>query len=142
MHGCLWLIHADVWQRPTQYCKALILQLKKTEKKKKRERESAGRTQVCTQTVSSLRAGGLNASGASMVPEREQDSINSNKTSPSPSSRVLRGSLRNRGNDPFLFCSFFLKKIVLFFLARLICQTRLISLPSIWVTEPEVQRCH
>ena len=24
----LWLIHIDVWQKPTQYCKALILQLK------------------------------------------------------------------------------------------------------------------
>ena len=25
----LWLIHADVWQKPTQYCKAIILQLKR-----------------------------------------------------------------------------------------------------------------
>ena len=25
---CLWLIHADIWQRPTQYCKPIILQLK------------------------------------------------------------------------------------------------------------------
>ena len=24
----LWLIHADVWQKPTQHCKAMILQLK------------------------------------------------------------------------------------------------------------------
>ena len=24
----LWLIHADVWQKLTQYCKAIILQLK------------------------------------------------------------------------------------------------------------------
>ena len=24
----LWLIHVDVWQNPTQYCKAIILQLK------------------------------------------------------------------------------------------------------------------
>ena len=24
----LWLIHDDVWQKPTQYCKAIILQLK------------------------------------------------------------------------------------------------------------------
>ena len=24
----LWLIHADVWQKPTQHCKAIILQLK------------------------------------------------------------------------------------------------------------------
>ena len=22
----LWLIHVDVWQKPTQYCKAIILQ--------------------------------------------------------------------------------------------------------------------
>ena len=29
-HMCnLWLIHAVVWQKPTQYCKAIILQLKK-----------------------------------------------------------------------------------------------------------------
>ena len=25
----LWLIHVDVWQKPTQYYKAIILQLKK-----------------------------------------------------------------------------------------------------------------
>ena len=25
----LWLIHVDVWQKPKQYCKAIILQLKK-----------------------------------------------------------------------------------------------------------------
>ena len=24
----LWLIHVDVWQKSTQYCKAIILQLK------------------------------------------------------------------------------------------------------------------
>ena len=24
----LWLIYVDVWQKPTQFCKALILQLK------------------------------------------------------------------------------------------------------------------
>ena len=24
----LWLIHIDAWQKPTQYCKAIILQLK------------------------------------------------------------------------------------------------------------------
>ena len=26
--GYLWLIHVDVWQKPTQYCKAIIPQLK------------------------------------------------------------------------------------------------------------------
>ena len=25
---CLWLIHTDVWQKPAQYCKAIILQFK------------------------------------------------------------------------------------------------------------------
>ena len=25
---CLWLIHIDIWQKLTQYCKAIILQLK------------------------------------------------------------------------------------------------------------------
>jgi len=24
----LWLIHVDVWQKPTQYCKVIILKLK------------------------------------------------------------------------------------------------------------------
>ena len=31
----LWLTHADVWQKPTQYCKAIILQLKIEQLKKK-----------------------------------------------------------------------------------------------------------
>ena len=25
----LWLIHVDIWQKPTKFCKAIILQLKK-----------------------------------------------------------------------------------------------------------------
>ena len=28
-HVHQWLIHVDVWQKPSQYCKAIILQLKK-----------------------------------------------------------------------------------------------------------------
>ena len=31
---CLWLIHADVRQKPTQYCKAIIPQIKINELKK------------------------------------------------------------------------------------------------------------
>ena len=27
--GILWLTHVDVWQKPPQYCKAIILQLKR-----------------------------------------------------------------------------------------------------------------
>ena len=27
-HVFLWLIHVDIWQRPSQYCKVMILQLK------------------------------------------------------------------------------------------------------------------
>ena len=26
--GCLWLIHVDIWQKPSLYCKVIILQLK------------------------------------------------------------------------------------------------------------------
>ena len=29
----LWLMHVDVWQKPVQYCKAIILQLKINSKK-------------------------------------------------------------------------------------------------------------
>ena len=32
----LWLIHVDVWQKLTQYCKAIILQLKIDKLRKKR----------------------------------------------------------------------------------------------------------
>ena len=31
-----WLIHVDIWQKPTQYCKAIILQLKINKKFLKR----------------------------------------------------------------------------------------------------------
>ena len=33
-YTCLWLIHIDVWQRPTHYCKAIILQLQTNFKKR------------------------------------------------------------------------------------------------------------
>ena len=32
-----WLIHVDVWQKPTQHCKAIILQLKINKLKKKKK---------------------------------------------------------------------------------------------------------
>ena len=35
----LWLIHVDIWQKPTQYCKAILLELKINKFFKKRERE-------------------------------------------------------------------------------------------------------
>ena len=31
----LWLIHVDVWQKPTQFCKAFILKLKNKQTNKK-----------------------------------------------------------------------------------------------------------
>lgn len=36
-HVYLWQIHADVWQKPTPYCKATILQLKMNTLKKKKQ---------------------------------------------------------------------------------------------------------
>ena len=37
MYVYLWPIHVDVWQKPTQYCKAIILQLKIDKLKKKKK---------------------------------------------------------------------------------------------------------
>ena len=34
MYVYLWLIHLDIWQKLTQYCEAIILQLKKLQNKK------------------------------------------------------------------------------------------------------------
>ena len=34
IYAYLWLIHVDEWQKPTQYCKAIILQLKVNKKTK------------------------------------------------------------------------------------------------------------
>ena len=40
----LWPIQADTWQKPTQYCKAIILQIKtKFFKKTQRVREDKGK---------------------------------------------------------------------------------------------------
>ena len=42
----LWLIHVDLWQKPIQFCKAIILQLKINKfkiKKKKRDQPQEGR---------------------------------------------------------------------------------------------------
>ena len=36
IHICLWPIHADVWQKTTKFCKAIILQLKNKKTKKLR----------------------------------------------------------------------------------------------------------
>ena len=33
---CLWLVHGDVWQKPTEYYKAIILQFKKNLKVEKK----------------------------------------------------------------------------------------------------------
>ena len=30
----LWLIHVDIWQKPSQYCKVIILQLKLIKKRR------------------------------------------------------------------------------------------------------------
>ena len=38
MYVYLWLIHVDIWQKLTQFCKTIILQLKNKFKIKKKER--------------------------------------------------------------------------------------------------------
>ena len=34
---CLWLTHVDVWQKPTQYCKTIILKLNMNPLKKRKK---------------------------------------------------------------------------------------------------------
>ena len=36
IYVCLWLVHGDVWQKPTEYYKAIILQFKKNLKVEKK----------------------------------------------------------------------------------------------------------
>ena len=43
----LWLIHVDVWQRPTQYCRATVLQLKKKKKQKVKQNEHITEEDLC-----------------------------------------------------------------------------------------------
>ena len=40
----LWLIHVDVWQKPTQFCEAIILQLKSKLIKKNKNKNTGGLT--------------------------------------------------------------------------------------------------
>ena len=60
---CLWLIHADVWQKLTQYYKAIILQLKinKILRRQASKTEPLGRRpwnlpfNICPRSLSSLK---------------------------------------------------------------------------------------
>ena len=45
--GNLWLIHVDVWQKPTQYCKAVILQLKINKLKKMKNKQTKKEVIAC-----------------------------------------------------------------------------------------------
>ena len=47
-HVYLWLIHVDVWQKPTEFCEAIILKLKNQLKKKSigGDKEEAGKTRA------------------------------------------------------------------------------------------------
>ena len=50
----IWLIHVDVWQKPTQYYKASILQLKKNFKGRRgeeKERKKKRQTQTNTYNI-------------------------------------------------------------------------------------------
>lgn len=47
----LWLIPVDVWQKPTQYCKVVILQFKKKKMSKKKKRWGEIRGQGSTEFV-------------------------------------------------------------------------------------------
>ena len=53
-HVYLWLIHVNVQQKPTQYCKAIILQLKTNKPTNKTVREALGCVQKARPTKACL----------------------------------------------------------------------------------------
>ena len=52
-HVGLWLIHVDVWQKPTQHCKAIILQLKIVFSKQKKKYNILSYPQLLSRSYSS-----------------------------------------------------------------------------------------
>ena len=47
----LWLIHVDVWQKQTKFCKAIILQFKNKLKKNKLKKKKKGRLDILKVTL-------------------------------------------------------------------------------------------
>lgn len=50
---CLWLIPVDIWEKPIQYCEAIILQLKRS--KEKQEKKPRDPRDVYTQRKGHVR---------------------------------------------------------------------------------------
>ena len=48
---CLWLIHVDIRQKPTQYCEAIILQLKISKEKQRKETQETPGKGPCEDTA-------------------------------------------------------------------------------------------
>ena len=62
----LWLIHVDAWQKSIQYCKAIILQLKKyilkkrdrkTQRERQRHRDRGRGTEIDRDTETGIQKG-------------------------------------------------------------------------------------
>ena len=51
---CVWLIHTGAQRKPTQYCKAVILQKKRIQREKKRQFMCVRRLYICTRASSSV----------------------------------------------------------------------------------------
>ena len=64
----LWLIHVGVWQKPSQYCKVIILQLKETISFKKRRGRREGREKRCLSKGHRRRRQGCGACGLDCTP--------------------------------------------------------------------------
>ena len=51
----LWLIHVDILEKPTQYCKAIILQLKiSLEKRKQKKKKTKTKQQQKRKTINTF----------------------------------------------------------------------------------------
>ena len=48
------LIHVDVWQKSTQYCKQLNLKLKKKNQRAKQKMNKKGKHEICSQKIAAV----------------------------------------------------------------------------------------
>ena len=60
MYVCLWLIHVDVWQKPTPHCKATILQFKIDKLLKRQTEQRVCETCILLWTQTAARGQGDN----------------------------------------------------------------------------------
>ena len=132
----LWLIHVDVWQRPTQYCKAIILQLKK------KQTEGLKKIKFCENQTKKADSVKHNKTRYACVDFHLTTTISSSLAGSTLSSALLEcWVLQGSALDPLLcvWCLFLTSHALLQLELSFISWLRNIYLwlqPSIWILGP------